>query len=143
SHTRSSAVSPTIDRAGIRLASASWFRAAFHGATARSRAVRSGHTLLVNKYYFDHLYTGIIATGTSGPIARAADWFNQNVIDSVVNGVGAGSQLVARWTYRYVDQDAIDGAINGSGAGAEGSGQLLRKLQSGRVQQYGALLFGG
>jgi len=136
-------VSTAIGLAGIGLAYAYWFRGAFHGATERSRVVRSGHTLLVNKYYFDHLYTGIIATGTSGPIARAADWFNQNVIDGVVNGVGAGSQLVARWTYRYVDQDAIDGAINGSGAGAEGSGQLLRKLQSGRVQQYGALLFGG
>ena len=120
-----------------------WFRGAFHGATERYRVAHAGHTLLVNKYYFDHLYSGVIAAGTKGPIARAANWINQKVIDGVVNGVGVGSQIVARWTYRHVDQQGVDGIVNGSGAGAEGSGQLLRKLQSGKVQQYGALLFGG
>ncbi len=97
----------------------------------------------MNKYYFDHLYTGVIANGTKGPIAKAANWVNQNVIDGVVNGAGIGSQKVAGFMYRRVDQQVVDGVVNGSGAGAEGSGQLLRKLQSGKVQQYGALLFGG
>jgi NADH-quinone oxidoreductase subunit L len=136
-------VSSLVGLTGIAIAYAYWFRGAFHGATERFRLAHAGHTLLVNKYYFDHLYTGVIAAGTSGPIARAANWINQNVIDGVVNGVGAASQVVARWTYRYVDQDAVDGIVNGSGAGAEGSGQLLRRIQSGKVQQYGALLFGG
>ena len=33
-------------------------------------------------------------------------------------------------------------SFNGSGHGAEGSGSVLRRMQSGRVQQYGSLLFG-
>ncbi|MEY2450349.1 MAG: NADH-quinone oxidoreductase subunit [Acidimicrobiaceae bacterium] len=136
-------VSSLIGLTGIAIAYAYWFRGAFHGATERFRIAHAGHTLLVNKYYFDHLYTGVIAAGTSGPIARAANWVNQNVIDGVVNGAGFLSQKVAGFLYRNVDQQVVDGIVNGSGAGAEGSGQLLRRMQSGKVQQYGALLFGG
>jgi NADH-quinone oxidoreductase subunit L len=135
--------STLIGLTGIALAYAYWFRGAFHGATERSKAARAGHTLLVNKYYFDHLYTDIIAAGMAGPVARAMNWINQNVIDGVVNGAGIASQKVAGFMYRQVDQQVVDGVVNGSGAGAEGTGQILRRLQTGKVQQYGALLFGG
>ncbi len=43
----------------------------------------------------------------------------------------------------YIDQGAVDRFVNASGAGAEGSGQILRHMQTGRVQQYAALLFAG
>jgi NADH-quinone oxidoreductase subunit L len=33
--------------------------------------------------------------------------------------------------------------VNGAGFGAGGAGGWLRTIQTGRVQQYGALLFGG
>ena len=85
----------------------------------------------------------MIAAGTAGPVARAANWINQNVIDGVVNGAGIGSRKVAGFVYKHIDQQVVDGAVNGSGAGAEESGQLLRRIQTGKVQQYGALLFGG
>ena len=65
------------------------------------------------------------------------------MIDAVVNGVGVASQKAAGFVYRNVDQQVVDGAVNGSGAGAEGTGQFLRRMQTGKVQQYGALLFGG
>src|SRR5690606_31731914 len=48
-----------------------------HGVTQRSALAGSGYRVLVNKYYFDHLYTGVIADGTKGPVARAAYWVNQ------------------------------------------------------------------
>jgi NADH-quinone oxidoreductase subunit L len=136
-------VSSLIGVAGIAIAYAYWFRGAFHGATERSRVARAGHTVLLNKYYFDHLYTGVIAAGTAGPVARLANWVNQNVIDGVVNGAGIVSTKTAGFIYRHVDQQAVDGVVNGSGAGAEGFGQVLRRMQTGKVQQYGALLFGG
>jgi NADH-quinone oxidoreductase subunit L len=136
-------VSTLLGVVGIGLAYAYWFQGRFHGATNRSRIARAGHTVLVNKYGFDILYTDWIAGATKGPIARASNWFNQNVIDGLVNGTAVVSRAVAGWTYRNVDQGVIDGTINGSGAGAEGTGQILRRIQTGRVQQYGALLFGG
>jgi len=45
--------------------------------------------------------------------------------------------------YRYVDQGVVDGAVNASGYVASESGHALQPVQSGKVNQYGALLFGG
>ena len=112
------------------------------GVTARNGVARAGYRLLVNKYFLDHLYTGIIVGSIKGRIARAAYWFNQKVIDGVVNGVGVASKRVGVWVYRHIDQQVVDGAVNGAGFGAEGFGGILRTIQTGRVQQYGALLFG-
>jgi NADH-quinone oxidoreductase subunit L len=109
-------VSTALGLVGIGLSYAYWFQRRFQGVTQRNKLAKAGYHLLQEKYGFDILYTEIIAGGTKGPVAKAAYWFNQNVIDGIVNGTGAS---------------------------AEGGGQLLRKIQSGKVQQYGALLFGG
>ena len=113
-----------------------------HGITQRLRAARAGYTLLVNKYYFDDLYTGVIADGVKGPVAQATNWSNQEVIDGAVNGVARGAAATARIVYDRIDQGVVDGLVNGSGLAAGTTGQLFRKLTTGKVQQYGALLFG-
>jgi NADH-quinone oxidoreductase subunit L len=107
-----------------------------------NRLIKAGHTLLVEKFYLDHLYTGAIAGAAKGWAADVAYWFNQNVLDGVVNTVGTGTTAVGRFVYKYIDQGAIDGAVNGSGIGASESGQLLRKVQSGKIRQYATLMFG-
>ncbi len=119
-----------------------WRGAGPHGITQRNRVARTGYTVLVNKYYFDWLYTDEIVGSIKGPIARATYWFNQNVIDGIVNGVGQLSTVVGRWTYKHIDQQVVDGAVNGSAGLAEEGGQIFRRMTSGKVQQYGALLFG-
>ena len=81
--------------------------------------------------------------GTKGPVAKGVYWFNQHILDGVVNGVGTGAKKVADLTYKYIDQGLVDGTVNGSGAASNGLGQAFRQLQTGKVQQYGALLFGG
>ncbi|MGQ0434297.1 MAG: NADH-quinone oxidoreductase subunit 5 family protein [Microthrixaceae bacterium] len=137
-------VSTVIGLLGIGLASAWYFRGLGpHGITERSKLARAGHRVLVEKYYLDHLYTDVIVGAVKGPIAKAAYWFNQNAIDGVVNTAGTAAVKSGRWVYDHIDQGVIDGAVNGSGAAAEGSGQGLRKMQTGRVQQYAALLFAG
>ena len=65
------------------------------------------------------------------------------ILDGIVNGVGTTAKASGRFIYRFIDQGAIDGTVHGSGYGAEGLGQAFRRLQTGRVQQYGSLLFGG
>ena len=114
---------------------------AFFGLTKRSKLLAAGHAFLVNKYYLDHLYEKVIVRGIAHPIAKGAYWINQNVLDGVVNGAGIGTKAVARWVYRNVDQRVVDGAVNGSGTVARGAGGALRPVQSGKVNQYGALLF--
>ena len=111
------------------------------GLTERSSVLRGGYTFLANKYYLDALYEKVIVRAVAHPIARAAYWFNQNVIDGIVNGAGKISRRTAGWVYRNIDQRVVDGAVNGSGAAARGTGGALRPVQSGKVNQYGALLF--
>jgi NADH-quinone oxidoreductase subunit L len=137
-------VSTIIGLLGITLAYLWYWRGAGpHGVTERNRAAARGYTILVNKYYFDYLYTDLIVGSVKGPVARATYWFNQNVIDGVVNGAGRLATLVGRFTYERIDQQVVDGAVNGSAGLAEEGGQIFRRLTSGKVQQYGALLFAG
>jgi len=85
----------------------------------------------------------VIVYGIAHPIARAMYWTNQNVIDGIVNGVGRAGRRIGGLLYRYVDQGVVDGAVNASGYVASEGGHALQPVQSGKVNQYGALLFGG
>ena len=113
----------------------------FVGLTSRNKVLALGYRFLVNKYYLDHLYEKVIVHGIAHPIAKAAYWVNQNILDGIVNSAGLVTRRVAGWVYRNVDQRVVDGAVNGSGAVARGTGNVLRPVQSGKVSQYGALLF--
>ena len=106
-----------------------------------NRVVGAGHNFLVNKLYLDHLYEKVIAYGIAYPISKATYWFNQNVIDGAVDEVGRSSKRTGDWVYRNVDQRVVDGAVNASGTAASESGHALQPVQSGKVNQYGALLF--
>ena len=77
-----------------------------------------------------------------GPLARATNWFNQTILDGIVNGVGKGAVGTGNWVYENIDQTVVDGAVNGVGLTASESGGVLRRLQTGRIQQYAALFFG-
>ncbi|HVM51593.1 MAG TPA: NADH-quinone oxidoreductase subunit L [Acidimicrobiales bacterium] len=113
------------------------------GVTERSKPALAGYTFLVNKYYLDHLWTGVVVGSIKGPIARGAYWLNQNVIDGVVNAAGIASRRSGEWVYKWIDQGAIDGTVNGLGLGASETGGSLRQvIQTGRVQWYGSILFG-
>ena len=111
------------------------------GLTARNKALGAGHRLLVNKYYLDALYENIIVKAVAGPISAAAYWFNQNVLDGILHGVSRGSRGASGWLYRVVDQRLVDGTVNNSGKATKGVGGAVQPMQSGKVGQYGALLF--
>ncbi len=115
----------------------------FKGLTQRSALAHAGYEFLVNKYYLDDLYENVIVSSISGPIARASYWVNQHVIDGVVNGIGRGATVTARYTYAYLDQRVVDGAVNELARETGEAGGELRRVQSGRVQRYALLLFGG
>ncbi|MEQ8439729.1 MAG: NADH-quinone oxidoreductase subunit L [Ilumatobacter fluminis] len=112
------------------------------GLTERVKPIGAIHSFLVNKLYLDHLYEKVIVHAIAHPIAKAAYWFNQNVIDGIVNTVGIVTRRLGGWVYRNVDQRVVDGAVNASGKAASEGGHALQPVQSGKVNQYGALLFG-
>ena len=114
-----------------------------NGLTTTNAFARAGHRVLVEKYYLDHLYTGVIAGFTKGPLARAANWVNQNVIDGVVNSAGESAVRAGHLVYDTVDQGLIEGVVNGSGRVSDATGEELRHINSGKVQNYAAILFAG
>ena len=115
----------------------------FNKGGAQKGVFRGGYVFLEKKYYLDTIYEQGIRDGVKGPIAAAMYWFNMKVLDGIVNGVGIGTARLAPYVYKYFDQGVVDTVVNGSGAVSEESGQLLRRIQTGRVQQYAALLFAG
>jgi NADH-quinone oxidoreductase subunit L len=112
------------------------------GLTERSRILRGGFLFLKNKYYLDALYENGIVRAIAHPISKAAYWFNQHVLDAAVNTVGTSARRTGEWVYDNVDQRVVDGAVDGSGALASQTGRGLQPTQSGKIGQYGALLFG-
>jgi NADH-quinone oxidoreductase subunit L len=115
---------------------------ALRGLTAKVPPLRWGYKVLVEKYYLDWLYEDVIVATLKGPVARAMYWLNMMVIDKIVVGAGVTAKIVGRFVYRYVDQDVVDRIVNTSGHASEGTGQFLRRSQSGKVQEYASLLFG-
>jgi NADH-quinone oxidoreductase subunit L len=101
---------------------------------------RAGKHFLVMKYYLDVLYTDIIVASIKGPIARAAYWFNQNVIDNVLNYSGRTAVRAGRITYDYIDQRGVDGLVNGIATVTGESGGAVRRVQTGRLQFYALIL---
>jgi NADH-quinone oxidoreductase subunit L len=111
------------------------------GLTQRNGALRAGYNLLDNKYYLDTLYENVIVKAIAGPIAAGAYWFNNNILDGILHLVARVSRTVSGWVYRNIDQRVVDGTVNNSGRATRGAGGILQPVQSGKVSQYGALLF--
>jgi len=79
-------------------------------------AIPPVYALLANKYYLDDLYEGVLVRGVTGMLAPATYWFDQRVIDGIVNGVALATRRFARG---------------------------LRLLQTGQAQWYAAAVFVG
>ena len=56
-------------------------------ADAVARSLKPLHTFLLNKWYFDELYMGVVINGVL-LLTRILRWFDDTIIDGLVNGVG-------------------------------------------------------
>ena len=112
------------------------------GLTSRNKLAKAGYDLLANRYYLDALYEKVIVRSIAGPVARAANWFHLAVLDGILHAVAAAIRSLSGVVYRRVDQGIVDGAVNASGDVVSSAGGALQPVQSGRVNTYGALLFG-
>ena len=63
------------------------------------------------------------------------------MLDRTVNEVGINAVRGADVVYNKIDQPLIDGAVNVSGRASLGAGGELRRMQTGKVQQYAGLMF--
>ena len=65
------------------------------------------------------------------------------MIDGVVNSAGESAVRAGHLVYDTVDQGLIEGVVNGSGRVSDATGEELRHINSGKVQNYAAILFAG
>ncbi len=100
--------------AGTALAALTYYKPVISAAGVRT-ALKPVHTLLINRYYLDHIYY-FFATRVVADTARAL---------------------------RGVDEGIVDAAVNGTGRAAVKSGGLLRKLHTGVVQDYASWVLAG
>jgi NADH-quinone oxidoreductase subunit L len=100
------------------------------------------YPLLRRKYFMDDLADGLVGA-TMGPIARFVNWTNTYIFDGIVNAVGGATKFLGGVVYNGIDQIAVDGVFNGLSAAADSAGSALRKLQTGRVQQYASGVVAG
>ena len=111
------------------------------GLTQRVKIFGVGHRFLVNKYYLDDLYEKIIVHGVAYPISSAAYWFNQNILDGILHSISNLTRKLSGWVYKNIDQRVVDGTVNNSATFTKNVGTAAQPSQSGKVSQYGALLF--
>ncbi|TMB38980.1 MAG: NADH-quinone oxidoreductase subunit L, partial [Deltaproteobacteria bacterium] len=93
--------------------------------------------VVFNKYYVDELYDATVVR-ISVLFSRALYWFDQYVIDGIVNLMATIGRGVA-YADAAFDQKVVDGAVNLLADGFLHGGATLRRLQTGRIQAY---LFG-
>jgi NADH-quinone oxidoreductase subunit L len=104
------------------------------------RVPRMYRTLL-NKYYVDEFYD----VGVVEPLKRLGviwDWFDQVVIDGVVRAVGRLTEASAAFSTLF-ETYIIYGSINIIGYSNHLAARVLRRLQTGMVHHYAAIIVAG
>jgi NADH-quinone oxidoreductase subunit L len=95
------------------------------------------HALLYNKYFVDEIYNVMIIQPLKA-LCNALSGFDLKVIDGIVNG-SAWTTLRASIVSIWFDVNFVDLAVNLVGAIVRYFGGLVRKLQTGLVQNYGLI----
>ncbi len=112
-------------------------------ASADALAVRWAgvHRLLSGKYYVDELYDATVVRGTVAS-ARGLWAFDRRVIDGAVDGSSWATRLSA-WVSHLLDKYLVDGLVNLAGWLAGEGSLVLRRVQTGLIQNYALVMLVG
>jgi NADH-quinone oxidoreductase subunit L len=94
-------------------------------------------SLLQRKYYIDELYTRVFIR----PAVWVAEtlvyrWMDKKIIDGVLHSIGYLSLWLGRSLRNTIDKPLISDSGDALANGTRGFGISLRRIQTGRVQQY-------
>jgi NADH-quinone oxidoreductase subunit L len=96
---------------------------------------------LLNKYYIDELYDLLFVEPTKR-LGMALHWFDRTVIDGLVRAVGRLTDWGASgstWVEKYI----VYAGLNVIGYGNHLAAREGRKMQSGMVHHYAAIIVAG
>jgi proton-translocating NADH-quinone oxidoreductase chain L len=101
---------------------------------AAARRFRGVYAFLAHKWYFDELYDAVFVQPTLR-LARGLAWFDKLVLDGVVNGSAAFTEILSRFE-GFFDRIAVDGLVNLTALGVYALGDWGRGLQTGKLRTY-------
>jgi NADH-quinone oxidoreductase subunit L len=106
------------------------------------------YTLLENKYYFDELYDKIFVRPARAIAEQFSYWFlDRNIIDGLLHGIARNALALGGIFRNKFDAPIINGFGDWTANATQSFGRVLRKVQTGEVQQYlvfvALLAFGG
>lgn len=132
-HTTAMILSVLIAATGILLALAVYH---WKKISADSLAKRAGFLYKgsIHKWYFDEIYNKLFLDG-SHAVMRALRWFDETIIDGIVNGAATVTAFLSRIS-GWVDTHIVDGLVNGTAVTADRAGSLFSRIQTGKVQTY-------
>lgn len=129
-------LSVIVAGAGILLATRMYLQRP-ETAERMAESFPGAHRILYNKYYVDEVYNALVIQPVLR-LCRASMWFDTKVIDGIVNGsawVTVRTGLVSVW----VDINIVDLLVNLAGHIVRLFGGIVRKAQTGVVQNYGLI----
>jgi NADH-quinone oxidoreductase subunit L len=128
------AFSVAVAAGGVGLAYLMYYRKTIHPETFSEAAGGVPYRTVLNKYWVDELYQLVFVEGLLA-LTRILAWFDQYVIDGVVNGAAAVTRAWSAVTGLF-DDTVVDGAVNGVADGTYAVGQRLRWIQTGAITSY-------
>ena len=111
--------------------------------TADQWAAKSPATYatLLNKYYVDEIYDFLIVEPIKA-LGRAWDWFDKTIIDGLVRGVAELTERGA-WLSTWIEKHVVYAGLNVIGYANHLTARTWRRLQSGQVHHYAAIIVAG
>ena len=103
-----------------------------------SQRYAGAYRTVLNKYYVDELYDSIFVEPCKR-LGRLWDWIDHQVIDRVVRGIGRGADVSAEGV-TWAEKHVIYGGINVIGYANHLAARSWRKLQTGLVNHYAAVI---
>jgi NADH-quinone oxidoreductase subunit L len=112
------------------------------GTDTRDHLPAPVSTTLERLYWVDEIYEFVLVRPCVA-IARALGWLDRVVVDSLVDMWGYATRGVSAAT-GWLDREALDAVvIDGVARTAREAGGVVRRVQTGRIQDYGLGLAGG
>ena len=113
-------------------------------ADAVAESMAPVHTLLLNKYYVDEVYSAVFVDGPvfGKQMGSALSAFDATVVDGGVNGVGWLTRGISSISILW-DTYIVDGAVRAMGFATKLLSFPMRMIQTGFVQNYALTIVAG
>jgi NADH-quinone oxidoreductase subunit L len=100
------------------------------------------YRLVRDKYRVDELYEAVFVNGLIKKGGRLMWEIDARVLDLIPNGSSALTLFASRIS-SWFDRTFVDGAVNGVGSTLETAWRGMRRVQSGRTQNYALTMAAG